>query len=293
MEFGLEAFYIVAIALGLAAIAVALVMRTFVEQPLRNAASSASNVPGIGGALSWLLASAANEVEYAINALSWIGQKGTVDAVNAMNSLTLGLMNWFLGDVIFWARTVGYFWGSIETVIDGWWGLVGQAFSVLPNWISNVSDSLNWLSNTVWGTIIPEVRGIEAGLRNLSDLVNLRVINDLGTLFADLANLHFWIDNVFMPGLRQALQGLNDWIGRVEANTNTRALQRDLDASNQRIAELERVVGILSALGILAVAGTDVIENIRCIGNVRCNLLSPLLSGDLEDRVTELEINSG
>ena len=291
MAAALEAAYIVALALAFAAIAARLLIETFVENPLRNAASAASNVPGIGGALAWLLTQAANEVGYMLAVLSWIGQKGTDDGVTNMNNLTLGLMNWFLGDVIFWARWVGNESNNLSNIIADWGNLWWQVWFGTPSYIASVATQLGNLQGLVVGSILPEIRGIEAGVRDLSNLVNLRVIDDIARLTSDLLNLRWWIDNVLTPGFERALQGVNDRVGAIERDLPTRALEAEAEAIRARLAQLEHQVAILSALGILAIAGADVIENIRCLGGVKCDLLSPLLSGDLEDRVTELELS--
>lgn len=289
-----------ALADGLAVLAFALVaivavdlVRQFVVSPLYATSNRVSSVAVIGGPLAYAINLAAALIDETCAALSWMAQQGRNDAVNGWIWLVQNTVGWIFAPTIYWAQWVADRNGAIAWVLIYWDRLWAQAWTTVPALIGGVANDLAGLHRWIDTVEMPIIRGIGddlAGLHKWLDTVEMPIIRGIGD---DLAGLHKWLDDILVPNIDRAFGQVNDRIRHAEQDIARRALESEAEQLRARVTSLERQVALLMALGVIAAAGTDVIENLRCIGSVKCSLLDPLLNGDLEDRLTELEINGG
>lgn len=282
-----------AIALAFAAIAAALLIRTFVVSPLRQGANASANLPLVGGALSWALWNLALIVEAGVSATLYLVDIGKSQASSWWNFLVHDTVGALFAAAI-WTGTelYGYTW-TLVSVANGWPSITTWMYSwTIPN-VTFTLHGIDRLQRDVWQTLWPEIKGIEAQLGAIAWTLNGIAIPWLQRTGDDLAGLHRWLDGTLVPGIDARLRDLQGQLQRTEADVQARARSIDLQRANERIAALERALALLMPLALIAAASATEIANLRCLAKTPCDPLDLLLNSDLDERVTELEHAGG
>lgn len=282
-----------ALAFAFAAIAFGLIAYTLIINPLRGAGSDVSDVPVVGGALSWALFHLADIVVYGVD---WVNSQ-----VDAAHNQATGWWNWFV------TNTIGVYYGDINgrfntlnSYVNDLWS---QAFAALPSQLGFAFSLINGLQssvNGIYGTLsyvvgnaIPD---LYAGINRLAfqaTQLDARILAIEQTIARDV--------DIRLNSLESASRAVAVWedyignqvIPRLRDTINERAFESEAEALRHRLGQAESVIAILTPLALLAVAGATAIENLRCQMDVPCDPLAQLAQADVDDRLNHLEISEG
>lgn len=282
---------LVILAFALVAIAAVELVRTMVVQPLNSASGKVAGIPVVGGSLAWALRMAADEIEYGLQALAWMAQQGKSDAVNAWQWLAT-----FTADNIFpeelkwvaWIKSVAPTLEYDNSIIGYIWH---QAYSVVPDMVRVVQADLSGLHYWIdhyQNPLIAKLGDDLIGLRNY-------VTSTLGATIAgignDLAGLRDWLDHTVLPGIDARIGQLNDALRGVQADVNTRAYARDLEAANARIDSLAKQLAQLGVLAPLLALSAEAINELVKTAEDPCRCADVANLSELEARISALEVD--
>lgn len=284
---------IIAIAFALAALAAALLINQLVAHPIRVASVDAGGIPVIGGAVAWLLSRLADVIEIGVSGVSALHDAAVQQATGWLNWLVANIVQaywgwlfawvqWFIGVVPSTVNDVSWLMSSFVPGANGW-------FAYFLRVANNLSTAVAWLSGPFVAAVTTLAQWTYAHVQALESAV-------ASIESTWLPWVRGWLEN--LNGRAGALERWADHVGtqtlpRIEADVSRRALEWEAQALRQRVGQLESQVALLMALGIIALAGTEAISNLRCIMNAKCDPLTALLEGDLEARVTDLEVDHG
>lgn len=286
---------VAALAFALIAIAATLLVRQLVVAPIRASAAGVSGIAVIGGSLAWLLVHAAQMIEAGLNTFDYLQQQYREQALSWWN-WTVEQTSYYLGIPTRWDQAAN------RTDINAVTALAQFMFySQLPPIIATAlrqQAQINSTAATV-GHIatqdLPDIRGIEAGLRidvnAVTRLAQDLFYRELPTIKGIDAGLRIDVNAV----TRLAQQTWYDALPRMQADINSRALQSDLIALRNVLAQQQALLGTLAALVPLAVAGAEAINSLRCASRIGCLDWDAINNGDLsslEARVSMLEVGS-
>lgn len=273
-----------------AALAAALLIGTLVVASIDWVAGLVGNIPVIGGAIAGALHSLSNTINGALQSIGWLRDQALNTALGAWNFLVGGTVSALFGAYLWWTQD----WANKSPAVGGvlyWWAAVWDASLVaLPARIGAVGADLAGLHNWIDHVQNPVIHGIGDDLAGLKDWINGALLPSVRGIGNDLAGLHNWIDHVQMPTIEGWVRTVQDALGRVNADVQTRARASDLEAAQREIARLQAQIAALAPLAILAGLGTEALTNLKddALDPCRCLDLTNLAS--LESRVSALEV---
>lgn len=273
-----------------AALAAALLIGTLVVASINWVAGIVGNIPVIGGAIAGMLHSLANAINGALQQLGWLKDQAIDTALNAWNFLVGGTVSALFGAYLWWVQDWASKSGPVGAVLYWWNAVWTAALIVLPARVSAVGGDLAGLHNWIDHVQDPIIQGIGNDLAGLRDWIDRALLPTVAGIGNDLAGLHNWIDHVQMPTVEGWVRGLQDALGRVDADVQTRARAADLSAALREIDRLNAALAALAPLAILANLGEEALTNLKddALDPCRCLDLSGLAS--LESRVSALEV---
>lgn len=182
------------IALAFAAIAADLLIRQFIINPAKGAASSVSEVAIVGGAIAWGLTLFVNAVETVLAGVDALVNTAKAQAADMWNFLVNGTVQTQFSGPMYAAQWLSDHLGAIQWILNYWATLWDGVFKVAIPLSQAATGDLAGLHKWIDGYELPLIRGIGndlAGLHQWIDGYELPLIRGIGD---DLAGLHRWID---------------------------------------------------------------------------------------------------